>query len=80
MVSSMNLTNRENEIFNQFILGNVPNFLRNLVSVTNTEQIGGVSYSYTYYVTADYLAIGTDDDYFLCPNNLCYPGFQTIDY
>lgn len=67
LVASMNLTDRENEIYNQVMSGNVPDFIRTLVSVTNTENIGGTSYTFTYYVTPEYLAIGSNDNYFLCP-------------
>ncbi len=67
LVTSMNLTDRENEIYNQVLTGNVPDFQRNLVAVTNTESIGGTSYTFTYYVLPDYLAIGHDTNYFLCP-------------
>ena len=54
---------RENWIYAQVISGNVPNFLRTLKPVS-------VSYSghaATYYVTPDFLAIGSDADYFLEP-------------
>jgi len=37
LVTSYSLTNRENEIFNQVTQGNVPNFQRNLIPVTNTK-------------------------------------------
>jgi len=43
--------------------GNVPRFLRALVPVT--VEVGATKA--TYFVTPDYLAIGSDDDYFLTP-------------
>lgn len=67
LVTSMTLTDRENEIYAQVMSGNVPDFQRNLVAVTNTETIGATAYTYTYYVLPDYLAIGSDTNYFLCP-------------
>ena len=63
----MSLTTRENLIYNEISSGNVPNFYRNLIPVTSTATIGGVSQSVTYYVIPDYLAVGHDTDYFLCP-------------
>lgn len=54
---------REHWIFVQVANGNVPNWLRTLKPVT-------VSYSghtATYYVTPDFVAIGSDSDYFLEP-------------
>jgi len=67
VITSMALTERENNIYNQIALGNVPNFYRNLCLVTSTANIGGQNKTATYYVTPDYLAIGSNDDYFLCP-------------
>lgn len=64
---SLSLTSRENMIYTEVSNGNVPSFYRNLVPVTSTATIGGVSQSVTYYVIPDYLAIGTDTNYFLCP-------------
>lgn len=63
----MSLTDRENEIYAQVMSGNVPDFQRNLIAVTNTQTISSTSYTYTYYVLPDYLAIGCDTNYFLCP-------------
>ncbi len=67
LVTSMDLSDRENEIFAQVMSGNVPDFQRNMVPVTYTETISSSSYTYTYYVIPDYLAIGCDTNYFLCP-------------
>jgi hypothetical protein len=64
---SLSLTSRENMIYNEISNGNVPDFYRNLVPVTSTAIISGVSESVTYYVIPDYLAIGCDTNYFLCP-------------
>ena len=60
-------TQRENWIYAQVALGNVPNWIRRLVPVTTNAVIHGVNHTVTYYVTPDYLAIGSDDDYFLEP-------------
>lgn len=54
---------RENWIYAQVISGNVPDFLRTLKPIS-------VSYSghtASYYVIPDFLAIGSDEDYFLEP-------------
>ena len=66
-IAPLSFTARENLIYNEFIKGNVPNFLRTLSPVTSTALISGVTQSVTYYVIADYIAIGSDLDYFLCP-------------
>ena len=66
-ITSLARDTRETQIFLQIIAGNVPSFLRNLVPVTSTVTISGVSHTVVYYVTPDYLAVGSDDDYFLTP-------------
>jgi hypothetical protein len=65
--SSMSLTTRENLIYTEISNGNVPAFYRTLVPVTSTAVISGSTQSVTYYVIPDYLAVGTDTNYFLCP-------------
>ena len=64
---SLPLTNRENLIYTEISNGNVPAFYRNLVPVTSYAVISGSNDSVTYYVLPDYLAVGTDTNYFLCP-------------
>ncbi|MBA3663049.1 MAG: T9SS type A sorting domain-containing protein [Bacteroidetes bacterium] len=66
-IAALSLTARENSIYNEVISGNVPDFSRTLTPVTGTALIGGFPKSVTYYVLPDYLAIGSDADYFLCP-------------
>ncbi|MGZ4075651.1 MAG: T9SS type A sorting domain-containing protein [Bacteroidia bacterium] len=63
----LSLTARENLIYTEISNGNVPDFYRNLVPVTSYAIIGGVNDSVTYYAIPDYLAIGCDTNYFLCP-------------
>ncbi len=58
---------RENWILAQIQSGNVPNFLRTLKPITVSQTINGTNHTATYYVTPDYMAIGTDEDYFLEP-------------
>ena len=58
---------REIEIIGQFTMGNVPYFLRKTIPVTITGTIRGIEYLLTCHVLPDYLAIGSDEDYFLVP-------------
>ncbi|OFY28525.1 MAG: hypothetical protein A2275_04070 [Bacteroidetes bacterium RIFOXYA12_FULL_35_11] len=67
LVTSYSFTAREDEIFNQIISGNVPDFQRNLIPIFFTQTISSTTYNVTYYVLSDYLAIGCDTNYFLCP-------------
>lgn len=58
---------RENLIYIQVTEGNVPNFERQLVLITNKTIIHGTNHTARYYVTPDYLCIGSDSDYLLQP-------------
>lgn len=57
------LKEREEKIVAEIKAGNVPPFLRKLVPVIVTSGEDKA----TYHVLPDYLAVGTDDDYFLVP-------------
>jgi hypothetical protein len=67
ITSRMSLTERENWIYAQVLSGNIPNFLRTLKPIISSVTINGSPHSCTCFVTPDYLAIGTDADYFLQP-------------
>ena len=54
---------REQWIYAQVISGNVPSWQRTLKAIN--VSVGG--HTATYFVTPDYLAIGSDTDYFLQP-------------
>ena len=58
---------RENWIYAQVAIGNVPNWMRNLARVSTSAVINGVTHNASYYIIPDYLAIGSDNDYFLEP-------------
>lgn len=60
-------TAQETAVYLAMREGNVPPFLRNLIPVTITETINGQPRTATIYVTADYMAVGTDADYFRIP-------------
>jgi hypothetical protein len=62
-IAGLPLKEREERILAEVKAGNVPAFLRRLVPVTVTR--GGIKA--TYHVAPDYLAIGSDGDYFLAP-------------
>jgi hypothetical protein len=66
-ITPLSFTARENLIMQEVVNGNVPNFFRTLSAVTSTAVISGIPQSVTYYVIPDYLAIGCDSNYFLCP-------------
>lgn len=65
---SMDRSEREEAILNQLTKGNLPEFLRSLkpVQLAHTFEDGKTTTA-TIYVMPDYLAIGSDRDFFLIP-------------
>jgi hypothetical protein len=64
-IAPLDLNARENEIRAQVAAGNVPDFLRKLSPVTVTNTTDGKTNTATFYVTPDYLAVGSDEDFYL---------------
>ncbi len=58
---------REQVILQEIATGNVPDHLRPLKPITATRTIASVSHTITYYVTPDYLALGSASDFFRMP-------------
>jgi hypothetical protein len=63
IVTSLSRDAREDRILSEILSGNVPDFLRSLIPI----NVSGGGHTGTYYVTPDYVAIGDNSDYFLCP-------------
>jgi hypothetical protein len=67
-IESLSPTDREAAILDQITRGNIPPFLRALKPIDVTaDNSHGTKYKATYFVTPDYLAVGTDDDFFRIP-------------
>jgi hypothetical protein len=66
-IAPLDLAEREKEVVAEVAAGNVPNFLRKLCPVPASSVGEGRTNTATFYVTPDYLAVGSDDDYFLMP-------------
>lgn len=66
-LTPLELAAREEEVLRQVAAGNIPDFLRRLCPVTVTSVAGGRTNTATFRVTPDYLAVGSDTDYFLTP-------------
>lgn len=67
-VQFMTFEQRETEIYNEISRGNVPDFLRNMVTIRTTlKDASGISHSVSYDVTPDYLAIGSNSDFCRIP-------------
>ncbi|HWD40891.1 MAG TPA: hypothetical protein VG944_18730, partial [Fimbriimonas sp.] len=58
---------REERIWEEVTRGNVPDFLRRLVPLEISEQIEGRTVTAQLFVTPDYLAVGSNQDYFFTP-------------
>ena len=66
-VESFSLEEREAQIYQQIMSGNVPTFMRDLVPISFSKTIRDSTYDVTYFVIPDYLAVGSNSDYFLIP-------------
>ncbi len=66
-IGGLGLVEREAEILSQISRGNVPQFWRHFVEVKVVRTIDGQTQTIRYFVSPEYLAIGTDADYFLTP-------------
>jgi predicted RNA-binding protein len=63
--NNINLTGspRDNNILNEFLSGNIPDFLRNFKEITISDNNNTI----TYLVMSDVLCIGSNDDYVRMP-------------
>jgi hypothetical protein len=66
-ITNLERPEREERICAEIERGNVPNFLRKLSPVHAESVQDGITNTAVYYVTPDYLAVGSDEDYFLTP-------------
>ena len=66
-IAGLSLPEREREIRAQFVAGNVPAFWRNFAGVKVTRRIDDEEHTALYRVAPEYLAIGSDEDFFLAP-------------
>lgn len=66
-ITPMSREQREQAVIEQVRIGNIPDFLRTLIPIEVTATIGSVQRRAIYYVTPDYLCIGSNPDYFLIP-------------
>ncbi len=66
-VAGLELAEREEQLCSEILSGNVPDFLRRLCLVQVTNVSDGRTNAATFFVTPDYLAVGSDTDYVLMP-------------
>jgi len=65
--TALSLAQRETIIFNEIKSGNMPEFYRFLKQINDTVVINDNTQTIRYFVTPDFLAIGSNEDYFYCP-------------
>jgi len=66
-IRNLDLASREERIFAEVTRGNVPGWLRKLSPVELAGEVEGRELKATFWVTPDYLAVGSDQDFFLVP-------------
>jgi hypothetical protein len=63
----LDLEVRERRILAELARGNVPGWLRRLERVEMEDVVNGIEHRVTFWVTPDYLAVGSDSDFVLTP-------------
>lgn len=66
-VNDMCIEEREALVVREILSGNVPSFSRKLKPLKLSQTIDGKSLELVYYTVCDYMAIGSDEDYFYIP-------------
>ena len=66
-ISALDPVARDQAIADAFLSGNTPEFLRTFCPVSVTNVSDGITNVATFFVTPDYLAIGSNTNYFLAP-------------
>ncbi len=67
-VTNLSFEAREVQILAEISAGNIPDFMRQLTTIsTSFQDNSGVSHTVSYQVMPDYLAIGSDDDFCRIP-------------
>ncbi|MBN1590343.1 MAG: hypothetical protein JW888_12580 [Pirellulales bacterium] len=67
-LAGLSLREREEAVAREVARGNVPEFLRRLIPIRVTANDEALSrHTAVCYVTCDYLAVGTDEDFFRVP-------------
>lgn len=66
-IAILDLDARDRAIANEFLTGNVPDFLREFCPVTVTNVSDARTNIVTFFAAPDYLAVGSDTNYFIAP-------------
>ena len=69
-IEELPLAEREEEIYKAVASGNIPDFLRKMISLQGEfEDMNGIVHKVQYEVMPDYLAVGNDTDFCRVPMN-----------
>jgi hypothetical protein len=66
-ISALDFTQREQAVVDEIFAGNIPTFQRKFCPVNVTNIFNGVTNIATFFAAPDYLAVGSDENYFLTP-------------
>lgn len=66
-IRELDLDAREARVYAEIARGNVPEWLRQLRPIDVTREIDRRRHRATFWVTPDYLAVGSEDDFLLVP-------------
>ena len=66
-ISALDFSHREQAVMEEVFAGNLPAFQRKFCPVTVTNVADGQTNIATFFAAPDYLAVGSDEDYFLAP-------------
>ncbi len=66
-IRALPLREREARIVDEIVAGNVPGWMRELRPVRVRPTLDGRRHEVLFWVTSDYLSVGSDDDYLLVP-------------
>lgn len=66
-LEGLDLQAREARIYDEIARGNVPSWMRGLRSVHMITELGGNDHELIFWVTPDYLSIGSNQDYLMVP-------------
>lgn len=66
-LTGLNLMEREDKIIKEVLSGNVPSFSRRLIPIKISEVFNSSEFELIIFVTSDYMAIGSDEDYLYVP-------------
>jgi hypothetical protein len=68
LIEQLSREDREAVVLKEILRGNIPDFLRSLKAIeVEATDSQGKKHTGKYFVTRDYLAIGSDDDFFRIP-------------